>query len=274
MPVMAYNLLYNNDKQTENVIGYNLKPDILIHGSPCKDFSVMGRKLGGFINSNTQSSLMWETVRIIEEFGNWKPKIILWENVKGVLYKNNIDNFNMYIKALDKLGYKSVYKILNAKNFGLPHNRNRVFVVSIHKDSPYTFDFDNINYIDTPKLIDFLPNPYDVDDKYYMKLTINDIKTKATHGDGIYLDQLSRGKANYCKNISSSIKAQPGHAGIVLGDKIRKLTPKEEFLLFGFKEDDFNKLAHLPNTHLYKLIGNSIPVPILEAIFKELFMEE
>lgn len=71
--VASYNAMFDNDYTTQDVKGWNLKPDILIHGSPCQDFSIAGHQLGGDPNSCTHSSLMWETVNIIKNMGVWRP---------------------------------------------------------------------------------------------------------------------------------------------------------------------------------------------------------
>lgn len=77
----------------QDVRNYNLKPDILIHGSPCQSFSIAGYQKGADEGSKTESSLMWETIHIIEQMGNWKPQIVIWENVKNVLSKRMIKKF-------------------------------------------------------------------------------------------------------------------------------------------------------------------------------------
>ncbi len=196
LPTSIYNALYDNSKKPESVVGYNLKPDILIHGSPCQDFSVAGKGIGGFKGSETRSSLMWETVRIVEELGKWKPKVIIWENVKGVLNKSrkckeckeivkysisgtkpckcgatpktNYDNFNLYLSSLNELGYTNHYKVLNGIDFGIPQKRQRVFTISIlNTAEEYKhFNFDNIKNIPTQPLSEFLEQ--DVNIKYYV----------------------------------------------------------------------------------------------------------
>ncbi|MZK54164.1 DNA (cytosine-5-)-methyltransferase, partial [Clostridium beijerinckii] len=82
--VRSYNSMFKKDLayKTQSVVGYNLKPDILIHGSPCQDFSIAGYQKGADEGSGTRSSLMWETLHIIQQMGVWKPKIVIWENVK------------------------------------------------------------------------------------------------------------------------------------------------------------------------------------------------
>ena len=117
--VRSYNAMFEADmKQSpQTVVGWNLRPDILIHGSPCQDFSIAGhqgkakaeagrinRGKGADEGSKTRSSLMWETVHIIEQMGEWKPKVVIWENVKNVLSKHMVHNFNRYLSYMEKLG--------------------------------------------------------------------------------------------------------------------------------------------------------------------------
>ena len=110
--VRSYNAMFADELEykTQSVVGWNLKPDILIHGSPCQDMSIAGHqgkvtKEGGRINrgkgadegSGTRSSLMWETIHIIQNMGEWKPKFVIWENVKNVLNSYNRKNFEKYL---------------------------------------------------------------------------------------------------------------------------------------------------------------------------------
>ena len=100
--VRTYNSMFSNELEykTQDVVGWNLKPDILIHGSPCQDFSIAGKQKGANQGSDTRSSLMWETLYIIEQMGEWKPKVVIWENVKYVLSKYIKHNFNKYINYM------------------------------------------------------------------------------------------------------------------------------------------------------------------------------
>lgn len=96
--VRSYNAMFESELpyKTQSVVGWNLRPDILIHGSPCQDFSIAGKQKGADEGSETRSSLMWETIHIIQQMGVWKPRYVIWENVKNVLSKHMIHNFNRY----------------------------------------------------------------------------------------------------------------------------------------------------------------------------------
>lgn len=129
--VRTYNALFDNNYSPQSVIDYNLRPDFLVHGSPCQDFSRAGKRLGGNDEDKTRSSLVFETLKIIENLGKWKPKFVIWENVKGVLDKDMIHSFNKYLLEMEKLGYTNFFKILNSMDFGIPQRRERLYTVSI-----------------------------------------------------------------------------------------------------------------------------------------------
>lgn len=146
----------------------DLDIDLITHGSPCQDFSVAGHQAGGDKGSETRSSLMWCTVDIVEKI---KPKYVIWENVKNLLGKKHRHNFDDYIKIMDELGYNSYYKVLNAKDYGIPQNRERVYTVSIRKDidliNGYEFEFPEKIELKL-RLKDMLEDVSDVDEKYYL----------------------------------------------------------------------------------------------------------
>lgn len=101
--------------------------DMVFHGSPCQSFSIAGKQEGGVKGSGTRSSLLWNTVEIVRVK---KPEFVLWENVPNVLSERHIGVFMDYLKALTEIGYESAFNTLNAKDFGVPQNRNRIFCVS------------------------------------------------------------------------------------------------------------------------------------------------
>ena len=137
--------------------------DLVTHGSPCQDFSLAGKQAGGDEGSKTRSSLMWNTVKIIECV---KPKYVIWENVRNLLSKKHKHNFEKYIEVLNDFGYNSYYEILNAKDYGIPQNRERVFTVSIRKDiDKGSFLFPEKEELKL-KLKDMLEK--EVDEKYYL----------------------------------------------------------------------------------------------------------
>ena len=101
--------------------------DMVFHGSPCQSFSVAGRGEGGEKGSGTRSSLLWNTVEIVRVK---RPKFVLWENVPNVLSEKHLPVFKAYLEALADLGYESIFDTLNAKDYGVPQSRERIFCIS------------------------------------------------------------------------------------------------------------------------------------------------
>jgi len=137
--------------------------DIITHGSPCQSFSVAGKGDGGNKGSGTRSSLMWYTVEIVK---HKLPKYVIWENVKGVLSKKHKHNFDQYLNELEKLGYNNYYEVLNSKDYGIPQNRERIYVISIRKDiDKGNFEFPE-PFDNGLRLKDLLED--EVEEKYYI----------------------------------------------------------------------------------------------------------
>ena len=276
--VRTYNALFDNNYSPQSVIDYNLRPDFLVHGSPCQDFSRAGKRLGGNDEDKTRSSLMFETLKIIENLGVWKPKFVIWENVKGVLDKDMIHSFNKYLSKMEKLGYTNSFEVLNAMDFGIPQSRNRVYTVSCLGNRK--FKFDNLVRVKTKHIRDFLES--DVDDKYLVKqpsmlkrIPCADEYQKSNYG---FLKIIK----DSCLTITTKQMRCP-NAGIIKLDNnnYRYLTEKECWRLMGFDDEDYNNALNEHkgtqgklNGTLYKQAGNSIVVQVLEAIFKELLKNE
>lgn len=110
--------------------------DLITYSSPCQDFSVAGLGKGGDEGSGTRSSLLWECERIIRAV---KPKYLLMENVKNLVGKAHKHNFIRWLRTLEMMGYQNFWQVLNAKDYGIPQNRERVFVVSILGSGQYLF---------------------------------------------------------------------------------------------------------------------------------------
>lgn len=160
--VKSFNAIYNTSFEPQDICTWdkNIEVDLIMHGSPCVDFSLAGKQAGGDKGSGTRSSLMYETIRIVEKL---KPKYVVWENVKNLLSKKHRHNFDAYLETMESLGYTNYYQVLNAKDYGIPQNRERVFTISIlGKDS---FDFPPKQELKL-KLKDMLEN--NVDEKYYL----------------------------------------------------------------------------------------------------------
>lgn len=173
--VKSFNAIHGTDFEPQDICKWDkdIEVDLIMHGSPCQDFSISGLQKSGDKGSGTRSSLMWETVRIVDKL---KPKYVIWENVKNLLSKKHRHNFDAYLETMEQLGYTNYYQVLNAKDYGIPQNRERVFTISIRKDidkGPFIFPEKQELKL---KLKDMLED--EVDEKYNVKKTLNIKETK------------------------------------------------------------------------------------------------
>ena len=254
--VASFNTINNTNFEPQDICKWDkdIKVDLIMHGSPCQDFSLAGKQAGGDKDSGTRSSLMYETIRIVEKL---KPKYVIWENVKNLLSKKHIHNFNAYLEKMESLGYKNYYQVLNAKDYGIPQNRERVFTISTLGNEHFEFPPKQELKL---KLKDILED--EVDEKYYLSDEMVD-KIKASN----FMQERKRiQEKEYCDTILARDWKAPKCVEV-----IRKLTPKEYYRLMGFDDEDFEKASKVcSNTQLYKQAGNSIVVNVLEAILKNL----
>lgn len=277
--VRSYNAMFADDlhHKPQSVVDWNLKPDILIHGSPCQDFSIAGHQKGADPRTETRSSLMWETIHIIQQMGAWRPRYVIWENVKNVLSKHMIHNFNRYLSEMAKLGYTSSFEILDARDFGLPQARQRVFTISCLGHE--YFDFSNLIKSQMKSVWDFIQDDSEVGEQYTIVSPSNLSKIDETNFDNAPLKKFSIIK-NHTMTISTAQDRCP-NAGIIKrgNGSYRLLTELECWRLQGYSDDDYkNALSANPgipgkkNGALYKQAGNSIPVPIFESIFRKIIL--
>ena len=157
--------------------------DMWTYSFPCTDISLAGR-MGGFEKgSNTHSSLLWEVQRLIDvaHQNNELPKYLIMENVKNLVSKRFKHLFDEWVNYLSKLGYKSFYKILNARDYGVPQNRERVFMVSI-LDCTADYEFPQKQELKV-KLGDLLEE--NVDDKYFLSDKLIDCFTSMKNRNGL-----------------------------------------------------------------------------------------
>ena len=217
---------------------------------------------------------MWETINIIKQMREWKPKYVIWENVKNVISKNMRHNFNRYLDEMQKMGYTSNYKVLNAMNFGLSQNRNRVFTISCLDGT--LFNFDTLERKPMRNIKEFLQANSEVDDRYTikspsMKSRIMKTDSKTFTGILTIIDQ-------YVECITTKQDRCPNSGIIPLDNgEYRLLTELECWRLQGYSDKYFYNALEAntgmegkKNSALYYQSGNSIPVPFFESIFKQL----
>ncbi|WP_339008593.1 DNA cytosine methyltransferase [Fusobacterium varium] len=249
--------------------------DLWTYSFPCQDISVSGKQRGFDKEDNTRSGLLWEVERLLK--ASEKPKYLLMENVKNLISKKFKPGFDKWCECLEEMGYTNYYQVLNAKDFGVPQNRERVFMVSIlgeHK--PYLFpqkQETNIKFKDIAK--SKLEVPEHILKSFYNK-------------KGVFKERFKTNKLDYSmclttKGAWSSITNNfytDDYKKYTIKDivdnniKCYVLTPKECWRLMGWKDEQFEKIQGISNTQLYKQAGNGIVVIVLEAIFKNLFQEQ
>lgn len=270
--------------------------DLFTYSFPCQDLSVAGKQAG--LGKGTRSGLLYECEKIIEYC---RPKYLLLENVKNLVGKKFKADFDKWLEYLEGLGYTNYWQVLNAKNYGVPQNRERVFVISIlGEHEPFEWP----TPIPLEKCIaDILED--EVDEKYYLSdelvdrfkqsikkdkypfgkeykvigTTVENEEEKGTNSRGWVYD------TNGCiSTLTATDYKQPKQIAEMdlrgikehYSDnsfRIRKLTPRECFRLMGMRDGDIDKIqaAGISNTQQYKMAGNSIVIDVLEAIFKNLF---
>lgn len=279
--VNTYNSMFKEDLpyKTQTVVGWNLKPDILIHGSPCQDISIAGKRNGADDGSKTRSSLMWETVRIVEQMGKWRPRYVIWENVKNVLSSRMIHNFRAYLSEMESMGYTNSFEVLDAREFGLPQARQRVITISCLGDEK--FKFDELIRVPMKNISGFIQPDKDVGEQYTIISPSMTKRIDPKNYDNAQINKLSVIQ-KYAMTITTKQDRCP-NSGIIQRQNglWRLLTERECWRLQGYTDDDFDKaLVANPgingkkNGALYKQAGNSIPVPFFESIFRKMLLGE
>ena len=258
--------------------------DICLAGFPCQAFSMAGKQMGfkDDYKGMCRGTLFQDVVRICDYH---KPKVIFCENVKGLTIHDKGKTFKVICRAFEQIGYTVYYRILNSKDFGVPQNRERIYLVCFRNDidsSNFKFPESSDN---SKRIIDIMDDA-PISPKYYLS--------------DVYVETLRRHKARHeaaGNGFGYEIRSLDGIAGaIVCGgmgrernliidhrahsmipvthikgeinkEDIRKMTPREWARLQGFPDSFTWDLA---DTHMYKQFGNSVTVNVIEAIAKQI----
>ena len=249
--------------------------DILLAGFPCQAFSLAGQKKGF---EDTRGTLFFDVARIVEFH---KPRVVFCENVKNLVNHDRGKTFKIIKKTLNNLGYRVFYKVLNSKDFGVPQNRERIYIVAFREDiSPNIFLFPD--KIDDTKIIADIIEAKETSPKYYLSdVYLESLrKHKQRHqskGNGFgyeIRDVNSIAGAIVCGGMGrernliidkrlTNFTPVTHIKGNINREYIRKMTPREWARLQGFP-DEFKLVV--ADTHLYKQFGNSVTVPVIKAI--------
>lgn len=276
-----------------NEMGLPKDIDLITYGFPCQDISIAGKQKGLFNEDGTQTrtGLFFEALRIIEAA---KPRIAIAENVKNLTSKKFAEQFKIVLDSLEEAGYNNYWKVLNAKDYGIPQNRERVFIVSIRKDVDNGL-FEFPKPIKTQKIQDFLEKEVDEENLIsdYFLQQIKETKFKRDRHkkntfalangeiegfkimDYRYDEGLRIRENNLCPTLTTRGSQSISGVPIIYNNKsLRFIIPLECWRLMGFDDEDFDKAEKVnSNTQLYKQAGNSIVVDVIAHIFKGLVQE-
>ena len=215
--------------------------DLLVYSPPCQDISTAGRHAG--ITSDTRTGLMWNVVDLIQ---SKKPKYLVMENVKNLAgkYKPVLDD---YVQTLGGIGYDCQYAVLNAKDYGTPQNRQRLFLVGIRSDLRRSFRMPAKRPLER-----------------HLKDYLTDLMVETIDKDVAYTIRLGGRK--------SKVGNKHNWDGYIVNGKEYYLTGKDCLLLMGFSRSDHEKLksAGIPEGKILKVSGNSVVVSVLESLLGEL----
>lgn len=258
--------------------------DILCAGFPCQAFSICGKQKGFY--DETRGTLFFDICRIIEEK---KPKVFVLENVSNLEKHDSGRTLTIMLSALSELGYTVGFKVLNARNFGVPQNRERVIIVGNREGRAFDFSKLQINRVESMKPFldisgDFevLPSDsYTLLDKASIKKQIKSglifcgyrnkkIRTVGVRPGTEHLSRVHKqpNRIYSSEGIHPTLASQEASGRYFIKDEdvVRKLTMNECFRFMGFPED-YKKTGSAAN--LYARIGNSICVNMVEAVAKE-----
>jgi DNA (cytosine-5)-methyltransferase 1 len=245
------------------------KFDFLLAGFPCQAFSIAGYRQG-FNDEKGRGNLFFDIARIIDDR---RPEGFLLENVKNLKSHDGGKTFKIIQQTLEDLGYHLKMKVLNTMEYGnVPQNRERIYIVGFkNKDYIDKFEFPESVKL-TTKITDLLEK--NVPEKYYYngKPLFEKLKKEITEEGRVYQwrrQYVRENKSGVCPTLTANM-GMGGHNVPIIKDRkgIRKLTPLECFRIQGFPKDYI--LPNISDSALYKQAGNSVSVPVIEAVAKQM----
>lgn len=277
---------FNKTRERENFVNIsnliNLPKDIDIftYSFPCQDISQQGKQKG--INPNTRSGLLLQIEKILKNNQKNLPKVLLLENVKALVSKKFLNQFQSWIETLNDLGYESDWKVLNSSDYGSSQNRERVFLVSILKNKikkKFTFpkiskknktlseiikienSTEKLDLIKNFKISSFKTTSSNITKSKLLKYT-------TFNSEAYIYAPINKGPTLTASGANSRLKFY-----FEKNKQLRYMTPSEAFLYMGFEEDDYLKVKNtnlITKNKMLFLCGNSISVEVLESLFKEI----
>ena len=263
-----------------NLINLPKDIDIFTYSFPCQDISQQGKQKG--INPNTRSGLLLQIEKILKNNQKNLPKVLLLENVKALVSKKFLNQFQSWIETLNDLGYESDWKVLNSSDYGSSQNRERVFLVSILKNKikkKFTFpkiskknktlseiikienSTEKLDLIKNFKISSFKTTSSNITKSKHLKYT-------TFNSEAYIYAPINKGPTLTASGANSRLKFY-----FEKNKQLRYMTPSEAFLYMGFEEDDYLKVKNtnlITKNKMLFLCGNSISVEVLESLFKEI----
>lgn len=262
--------------------------DLIWYSPPCQSFSRQGKELG---MEDERGILFFDALKGIEAK---RPKIAIMENVDNLAGKKFKDEFNIMLKRLEELGYANYYKVLNALDYNVAQNRKRIFIVSIRDDLDITYEFPKAlpltksisDYIEEDAEPTILHNIYGGFKEKSARVFKKHSPTIRTAAGGGHIPSVVLKDS---KNIVNNGKIHKQNKLFYIEDGkyflekdeisndkdyvvSRQMTARETFKVQGFSDEDFDKIKdHFKDTLLYRMSGNSIPVPMVRELLKCLF---
>lgn len=246
--------------------------DVLTAGFPCQPFSVAGYRKG--FNDNRGNHFF----RILDFVDTMRPKVVFLENVKNLVNHDHGKTMKVIESSLRERNYSFQSQVINTKDYGnIPHNRERIFMIAfdtlLYPDAEKTFDFPNKEVL-TKTIKDIIIGEkvddsfYYNEDKYMYSMLRESIKSK----DTVYQfrrQYVRENKSNVCPTLTANMGTGGHNVPLILTDYgYRKLTPRECLRFQGFP-DTFKIPSILSNSSLYKQAGNSVSVPVIQALSKK-----
>lgn len=235
------------------------KADIVIGGFPCQPFSTMGAELGFEDTRGTMFFTVANLIKTLTDKGR-KPKVLVLENVRGLLTHDNGKTFKVIKHVLEHdLGYRVFYKVLNSADYGIPQTRNRIFIVCFDNPS-IEFEFPKETKL-TITLQDLLEQ--NVDEKYFLSEKL--VKTILSNGTGNYYAKSEidlKIARPLCSTMHKMHRASQDNY-VTDNGRIRRLTPREAARLQGFPEDF---VIPVSDTQAYRQFGNAVTVNVARNV--------
>jgi DNA (cytosine-5)-methyltransferase 1 len=277
----TYRTIFGNEEVNfGNLMNINIDSlpnfDFMIAGFPCQSFSILGKQLG---LNDIRGQVIYGLLNILKQK---QVKYFIFENVKGLVSHDNGKTLDKIVNLLNNAGYHVWYKVLNSNDFGVPHSRERVYIVGMLDDLAKWFDYEFPRPVQLESIADYL---IDNDDKNLFNYELNEIFYKYLNNkynigkhkldqllqeDLLILDTRQSDLRLYNKTMPTLRRGRHGILYVKNG-KLRKLSGYESLMLQGFPKDLAQKCKYqISDTHLLNQTGNAMTVSVIQEVANKL----